>query len=354
MTYGASRPPAGTLLIPLLLALLVWTNQVAARPAKGERAVVVESVTAERRPVALALERPGTLVHRRRLRVHNQEAGRIERLPFYEGDRVRRGDLLLAMDDRLLRSELRKAQADLELKHHRLKRLEKLQGQNAASADEVAEARTEEAVAQAEVERLRTRLSYTQVRAPFDGLITERLAEPGDAVPAHRHLLTLADPDSLVIRFRVTAEVLAELTAGHPLEIFLDDRAWPARILRTFPTLDPVSRLGQVEARFDERPPKARAGQLVRVRLRTPARPRLLIPLRALRLDRQGEYVYSIRDGRAHRQAVRAGRTFGDQVEILEGLEPGQILVSRGFLGLENGAKVTISSPAPVISAPPR
>ncbi len=328
------RLPSGLLL--LLLAAAVWA---------GERPVRVETAPVEARVLGLTLERPGTLAYRRLLRVHNQEEGRIERLPWYEGDRVKKGELLVQMDTRLLHSELRKAEADLRLKEKRLARLAKLERQKAASVDEVSEARTELEVARAELELLRTRLEYTRVTAPFDGIVLERLAEPGDVVNRHTHLLTLADPASLVVRFRLDGSLLEEVDPDGTVEVRAATARHTARIRRIHPRVDPHSRLGVVEAAFDAPPRGLRAGDYVRVRLQTRPRRRLLVPFRALRADRAGEYLFVVEGDRARRRPVRSGRRIGDLVEILEGVEAGTPVITRGFLGLGNGTSITVSEP---------
>jgi RND family efflux transporter MFP subunit len=320
----------------LLLLLLL-------SPALAAQKVMVETATVQERPVSIELERPGTLLHRRLFRVYNQEEGRIEKLPWYEGDRVDKGALLMQLDTSLLSSEKRKAEADLHLKQRRLSRLEKLLKENAASTDEVAEARTELEVARAELQILQTRLRHTRVLAPFAGLVVERLAEPGDVKPRNSHLLTLADPASLVVRFRLDADLLERLSPGQQIGVQLASQTYPARISRIFPLVDRRSRLGKVEARFVQPPADARAGQFVRILLRTQPRPRILIPFPALRVDRRGEHVYLVEQDRARRQPVKSGRRYGSKVAILEGLKPGQTVIVRGFMGLKNGASVTVS-----------
>ncbi len=309
----------------------------------GAHAVVVETAVVEKHPVSLTLERPGTLKYRHVLRIYNQEEGRIDYFPWFEGDRVKQGELLLELDTRKLRSEIRKAEAELKLKKRRVVRLEKLMKQNAASDDEVAEARTELEMARAELELLHTRLGYTRVIAPFSGIVTQRLAEPGDVKSRYAHLLTLADPGSLIVRFRADGTVLDQIAVGDHVDIRLNGRDHPATLQRIFPTVDPISRLGKVEAAFANLPHEAREGEYVRVRLTTHPRERLLIPFRALRRDRKGEHVYLVKKGRAVRQAVKSGLRIGDQIEILEGLEPGQEVIARGFLGLRNGTSITVS-----------
>ena len=304
---------------------------------------VVETARVEKRALAIELERPGTLIYRRRFRVYNQEEGRLQRFPWREGDRVKKGEVLLELDTRLLRSEMRKAEADMRLKKRRLERLEKLARQKAASSDEVAEARTELEVARAELQILRIRLGHARVTAPFDGVVVERLAEPGDVRSRYTHLLTLADPRSLVIRFRLEGRLMAQLEPSGKIRVRWAGKGYDAVITRLFPEVDTVSRLGTVEARFERIPEGARAGDFVRVRLATSPRERLLIPASALRVDRKGEYVFLVKGGKVWRRKVKSGFRFGEDVEIAEGLRSAQEVVVRGFMDLENGKEVTVS-----------
>ncbi len=302
---------------------------------------VVRTAVAEQRPVGITLERPGTLVYRNLFRVYNQEEGRIEKLPWDEGDRVPKGALLLQLDSRLLEAEKRKAEAQVRLKQRSLTRLEKLLRTNAASSDQVIQARTELEMARAELAIATTRLSHARVTAPFDGILVERLADPGDVESLNTHLLTLADPASLAVRFHLDGPLLAELSIGQKVEVTWGDQRANAKIVQIFPLVDETSRLGQVEALFAPPLKNARAGDFVRVHLTTPPRPRLLVPFSALRVDRHGEYLYLVEEGKVKRQPVRSGYRFGNRVEILEGLNAGQRVVTRGFLGLEEGATVS-------------
>ena len=98
-----------------------------------------------------------------------------------------------------------------------------------------------------------------------------------------------------------------------------------------------------MELTLEPIPDGARAGQFVRATLDTAAVERLLVPFPALRRDRAGEFVWLVDgDGKASRRAVRSGLRFADRVEVLEGLEPGERVITRGFLGLAEGKAVKV------------
>jgi RND family efflux transporter MFP subunit len=218
-----------------------------------------------------------------------------------------------------------------------------LSKKRATSEDELARAETALDVAQAEEQLLRTRLGYMLIEAPFAGVVTERVAEPGDVVAKHDHLLTLADPASLVAEIQVSELLLPRLAVGDPVQLRIDaigPGEHAGRILRIHPELDRFTRQGTIEVALEPIPAAARAGQFVRTTLHSAQVERLLVPFAAVRRDRQGEFVYLLRDGKAEPQRVHTGVRIKDQIEILDGLEAGNEVIARGFLGLTPGKKV--------------
>lgn len=305
---------------------------------------LVTAVEIERAPVSVRHERPGQLRLRRLVRIFSQEEGRITALEVFEGDRVEQGQALVRLEDDLLRAELDKARATRAQKALDLEQLEGLVKRRAASDAELAQARTAVAVAEAEQRLLQTRLDYTRIAAPFSGVITERLVEPGDFVTKNTHLLTLADPASLIAEVYVSELVLPHVGLDDPVRIRIDALGGAyvdGTILRIHPTLSETSRQAKVEVRMEQIPAGARAGQFIRAELTTAAVPRLLIPFRALRQDRDGQFVWIIdADGQAAKRQVESGLRIADDIEILAGLQPGDQVITRGFLGLAEGKAV--------------
>lgn len=288
-------------------------------------------------------ERTGTLRARRQVRISNQEEGRLVELPLFEGDPVKQGDLLFALDDALLRAELQKARAQREQAELDLKRLRELHTRKLASDDELARARTALNVARAEERLLDTRFGYTRVTAPFDGVVAARRAEPGDNLPRFTHILTLIDPTSLVTEVTLSELLIPALSVGQEVAVAIDalgGQAVTGRIVRIHPQVNPETRRGMVEIALESPPAGAQPGQLCRVHLRGRPTERLTIPFAALRRDAGGEFVYRVRDGIAERVDVVSGEVSGDRVTIRGDLSPDQSVVVKGFLGLRDGMAV--------------
>jgi membrane fusion protein (multidrug efflux system) len=271
--------------------------------------------------------------------------GSITALPAYEGDRVPTGSVILRLDRVMLETELAKAMAVRKEAEANLARLERLVRSRMVAEDEVLRGRTAVDVATAEEALLRTRLGYTVVTAPFDGVVTQRLAEPGDVVERHDHVLTLADPSSLIADLEVSELILPHVALGDSVGVRIDalgDQRLQGRVLRIHPALDAATRLGRVEVELTPAPDGARAGQFARVSFDVRALDRQMIPFSALRRDTVGEYVFRLReDGHVERVAVRGGRRLAERVEILEGLGDGDQVVTKGFLGLVSGTRVS-------------
>ena len=317
-----------------------------AKAKGGKRQHLVEVVTVGAKPLRHETVRTGSLAARRSVRIFNQEEGRIDQLPVYEGASVTTGQVLVRLDRRLLTAQLEKAAAARKLAAAELERINKLAEKKIATQEKLDQAETRYSVAQAEETLVRTRLAYSEIAAPFDAIVTERKLEPGDIAPLHTHLLTLIDPNSLYTKISVSELMLPRLKEGDTAEVRIDalgSRVWTGRIRRIHPTIDARTRQGVVEVALDPVPPGAREGQLCRVTLRTPEVRRKVLPFAALRRDQEGEYVFVVVDGKAELRRVRSGLRLEDKVEALDGLATGDKVVVRGFLDLSPGKRVTIT-----------
>ncbi|MGD8568411.1 MAG: efflux RND transporter periplasmic adaptor subunit [Gammaproteobacteria bacterium] len=313
---------------------------------KKPKAHLVEAVRVNLSPVAVQRVRTGTLRARREVKIHNQEDGEVIKLPYFEGDRVKKGDMVVRLDDKLLRAQLTRAQATRHQAQQDLNRVRDLFKKKLVSDEQLNRAETALEVAQADEKVLQTRLSYTTIKSPLDGIVSERLSEPGNIAERYTHLLTISDPTSLVTEVTVSELLISKLAVDQLAQVTVDalgDKTFHGRISRIFPNLDPVTRRGTVEVELRPVPKGARPGQLCRVTLTTQAAQRLVIPFSALRRDQSGAYVFTVDDNNVvHRSPVVGGLRIDEQVEILKGLDQGQRVVTKGFLDLAVGKQVKV------------
>ncbi len=298
--------------------------------------------------VKLDRTRTGTLRATKRFRVFAQEEGQIADLPWYPGDRVNQQDLLMRLDDSLLRSQISRSQAELNRAERDLERARSLSQRNLTSVEELQRRETEMEKAKADLSVLTTRSGFTRVDAPFSGVITERLSEPGSFASKNTHLLTLIDPDSIVIDIAFSEQVISQLSIEDEVEVRIDalgSEAFTGHISRIYPEIDPLTRRGQVEVSLNPVPSGALPGQLARVSLTANLQQRMMIPFSAVRVDQQ-EYVYVMSDDKiVKRKPVTTGLRVADRIEIVDGLKAGDQVVIRGFMGLSEGRQVTPVTP---------
>jgi RND family efflux transporter MFP subunit len=335
----------GALLLACVSASLPGCGQEDEPTAeKGEPVHLVETAPVISDSLSVVRTRTGTLRALREVKIYTQEEGRITALPVYEGDRVKTGDMLVRLDDALIKAQLARAAATRKQAEQNLNRLKELRGKKLVSEDEYARSQTQLEVSEADEQLLKTRLGYTTIESPLNGVVSERLSEPGNVAERYQHLLTLSDPSSLVTELPVSELILPDLAVGDVARVRIDalgDRIYDGHIIRIYPTLDPLTRRGTIEVEIAPVPGGASPGQLCRVELSTRAARRRVIPFSALRRDERSEYVYVVDDeGRAQRVDVTSGLRLGEKVEIRQGLEDGQQVITRGFLNLIPGKPV--------------
>jgi RND family efflux transporter MFP subunit len=311
----------------------------------------VEVVSAEHKPVFLQQTVSGTLEAITRIRFYNEESGRITELPYHEGDFVKKGTLLVQLDNEILKTDVAKASASREQARVDLSRITKLLPKNIATEEEVAKAKTVLDLAIAEEKRQLTRLQRTSIRAPIDGVISERLFEPGDLLAQQSHILTIIDPSALQLKATIAERWIPLVQPEQPVRLSIDalgDTKFNAKILRIHPTINASTHKGVIELILNPVPAGAKEGQFARAEIDLKATERLVIPVHTILYEPEGAYVYRVIENNKGVTVVEKvffdqGLQFGEVTEVLSKLKAGDKIVSRGHLGLRNGKKVTIS-----------
>lgn len=311
----------------------------------------VDVVIAEKKPVNLTQSLSGTLEASTKIRLYNEESGRIVKLPFYEGDSVRKDTLLVQMDDALIKVDYAKARASREQAKVDLDRLKKLLPKKISTEEEVARARTELDLAIAEEKRQKTRLERTSIEAPIDGLITKRYFEPGDYVPPLSHIYTIIDPTILRLKASIAERWIPLIDTDQKAMVTIDalgGQKFPADIIRIHPTIDADTHKGIIEVVLNPTPANAKVGQFSRISIKLRSEQRLIIPVHSVHFEPDGAFVYIVDEDKDGKQAARKtsvvqGQQFGEFTEVLSGIEIGDRVVSRGYLALRDGKKVEIT-----------
>ncbi|MCD0504823.1 efflux RND transporter periplasmic adaptor subunit, partial [Bordetella petrii] len=280
-------------------------------------------------------------------------AGRIQQIDFNEGQPVERGQVLIRLDDSVPRAELAQARANLSLAQSHYRRAVDLQGRGFVSQQARDEAASNLKVQQAATALAQARLDKMTIRAPFAGVAGLRSVSVGDFVDQGQDLAPLEAIDPLKVDFRVPEMYFNRVKTGQVLTVRLDalpgeDRE--GQVYAVSPLVDAGGRSILLRATVPNPDARLRPGMFARVQLLFGSEQVLVVPEAALAPSGQGQYVFNVRDGRAHRAEVTLGERRDGKVEIRTGVALGDRVVVAGFQRLTDGAPVEIV-PAPA-SAP--
>ena len=307
----------------------------------------------------------GSLSPAREAQVRAEIAGTVLETFVEPGQRVRRGTLLARIDDRAVRdsylsakSSVRSAEQALQLARRNAERSERLaqagalaERERESSASAAANAEAALAEAQARLATAAKELAYTQVRAPIEGVVSDRQATGGDVVQTGNALFTIVDPRSLELAGTVPAEAVGQLKPGAPVEFTVagyPGRTFRGTLDRVNPTADPATRQVRVYATLPNADQGLVAGLFAEGRVGTDRRKTLMVPLSAV--DQRGvtPTVLVIRGGTAEQQGVELGvrEAATDRIEVRAGLQSGDTVLIGAATAIVPGTAVRVAGEA--------
>jgi membrane fusion protein (multidrug efflux system) len=293
----------------------------------------------------------GTLRSRQGVMLRPEVSGRIAKLGFSDGQRVRRSQLLVQLDDSLQRAQLQQAQAQASIARTNLQRNKDLVAQNFISQSAVDQSQSSLEVAEAQVALAQAQLQRMQIVAPFDGVVGLRVVNVGDYVKDGADLVNIEDLSSVWVDFRLPERFIARLKPGQDVQVTLDalpGRRYLGRIDALDSQLDANGRSVLVRAKLANAGGELRAGMYARSRVVFDVREgALVVPEEALVPIGEKQYLYKlVSDGGnkllAQRIEARIGARVPGKVEILEGLKAGDQVVIAGQARLGRGDTVPV------------
>ncbi len=287
----------------------------------------------------------GSLRSRQGVMLRPEVSGRIARIGFRDGQRVKRGQLLVQLDDTLQRAQLQQSQAQASIARTNLQRNRELLAQNFVSASAVDQSAAALEVTEAQVALSQAQLARMRIEAPFDGVAGIASVNLGDYVKDGADLVNIEDSSSMSVDFRLPERYLARLKPGQPVDVQLDalpGRSFPARIDAIDSQIDANGRSLLVRARLPNPQGELRAGMFARTRTVFAVREQaLVVPEEALVPLGGKQYLIKVVDGPggkvSQRLEARIGMRLPGKAEITEGLAAGDLVVTAGQARLLRG-----------------
>lgn len=325
-------------------------------PSGGPRAVSVVVAEARTDSISETIEAVGTTQARQSVDIVATVSGRVAEILFEAGQSVRRGDPLVRLESRLEEANLAEARALMNDARAQLERARQLVASRTVAQARVEELQASFSAAQARVTAAERRLADREVVAPFGGVVGLREISVGSRVSENTVLTRLEDLSALELEFQVPEVFFTRVTPGQPVEAM--SAVMPGTIFEGTVTardvgIDPVSRAFRVRAELPNPDGTLPPGLFMAARLALSVREdALIIPEQAVIAEGRKTYVYRVVDGHAERIEVRLGLRRIGEVEVVEGLEPGDQVVTEGIQRLRPGAPVRVMGGAPPVSGP--
>ena len=242
-----------------------------------------------------------------------------------EGDSVKQGQLLARVDAAHSRLQLREAEADLQRRKNDVERGEKLLARKLIAATTHDQSESDYAVRRADVALARVVVAKSEIRAPFDGIVTRRWIKQGQLLAANDNVFDVADFNDLRADLRVPERDAVALAAGQPVDFTVDalgNRHFDASIERVAPIVDRESGTVKVTVRVDNRDRSLRPGLFTRMDIAfLHLANAVLMPKAAVLGSRDAEIAYVIVDGKAQRTPIRTGYENGKRIQVLDGVD---------------------------------
>lgn len=286
----------------------------------------------------------GTLLANEETELKNEIAGRITGLWIEEGKSVKKGTLLLKINDKDLQAQLKKIRLQIDLASQDLERKKKLLEFKGISQEEIDQAENAFNTLNAEADLVMSQIEKTEVHAPFDGILGLRNVSEGAFIGVSTAIATIQMLNPVKVEFSVPEKYISNLAAGDKIKFTPEGnhRKYEAIIYAVEPRIDIDTRTARVRARCSN-DGRLMPGGFINVELLlNRSDSALLVPAEALVPQLKGQGLYVVRNNKAYLIPVKTGIRNDISVEIVNGLSPGDSVVVAGLLQLKNEAGVMV------------
>jgi membrane fusion protein (multidrug efflux system) len=329
-----------------LVAGIAVSISAAAAEDNKSTPVPVEAAKVVAAPLREQVTAIGTLLSNEAVTISSEVPGRLKEIHFQEGQPIEKGAPLFTLDDSIYRAQLDDAAAKLRLAEQTNKRTSALFTNKYATAQSADESASNLAVNTAAVELARVQLEKAHIVAPFSGIVGLRRVSVGEYITAGQALVNLEAIDPVKADFRVPEKFLPAIRVGQTIRIKVDafpEDSFEGKVYAIDPRLDIAGRSLLVRAVVPNGDQRLRPGLFARVTVLLQLKEDALsVPEQAIVPQGDSQFVFKIVDGKVHLTKVVTGTRRDGRVEIVEGLAPGDQVVTAGQLKIRDGTAVSV------------
>ena len=288
----------------------------------------------------------GTILANEEVELKSEVAGKITKILFKEGSRVKKGDLLIKTNDADLQAQLEKAKFVYKLSQEKEYRQRNLLKRQAISQEEYDSALNEMNVNKAQIDLIKAEIAKTEITAPFDGRIGLRQVSVGSYITPSTEIASLQNIDPVKIDFSVPEKYASTVEVGDKIHFNIvgTEKTYTGSIYAIEPKIDNVTRTLKLRALCPNRDGRLLPGGYADVKLVLKNIDNaLMVPSESIIPILKGQVVYLYKSGKVVSQKVETGIRTDSTIQITEGLQPQDTLITSGILQLRPGSSVSIS-----------
>ncbi|MCX7872476.1 MAG: efflux RND transporter periplasmic adaptor subunit [Verrucomicrobiae bacterium] len=285
----------------------------------------------------------GTVRSKTRAVIEAKVSGRIESLLAVPGQTVKAGELLAKLDAREIQAKVEQAKALYEQASSDLKRYTSLYESKTVTLAEYEARVAQFKVAEANLKEAQTMLGYVEVTAPFDGVITRKIADVGDLAYPGKPILEIEDPKYLRFEANVPEALYDKVKLNEKFSIFIPTIAGEIQgtVSEIAPVADPNTRTFLVKLDLPEHK-GLRTGQFGRLKIPTSQSAALRVPISGIVVRGQMEIAFVVETNLARMRLVKTGDRVGNEIEVLSGIEPHEKVIVTDVAQLRDGQPVVV------------
>ena len=296
-------------------------------------------------PIADGIKTMANLLPDEEVNLSFEASGKIIAIHFQEGTMVRKGQLLAKINDAPLQAQLSRYQAQLKLAEARVFRQSALLEKDAVSQEAFEQASTELATLNADIDLVKANIAQTELRAPFDGFIGLRYVSEGAYATPGTIVSVLTKMSPLKLEIAVSEQYAQQIRSGTelPFQVSGDLNQYTATVYATESRVDTETKTFLIRANYPNTRYELMPGRYADVSLQTTSiSDAITIPSEALIKEMGVDKVYLYKNGKAEPRNVEIGIRNDARVQIVDGLQPGDTLITSGTLQLRTGLPVSI------------
>ena len=288
----------------------------------------------------------GSVLPNESLELKSEISGKITSIRFMEGKPVKKGELLLKINDVEMEAQLEKQKFNRKLNKDNEFRQRKLLEKDAISQEEYDNALNKLNTTAADIKLLEAQLDKTRITAPFDGIIGLRYVSEGAYISPSLVIATLYNISPAKVEFAIPGRYSQQVTQGTRIQFTIENdlKIYEGDVYAIEPRIDSDTRTLKIRALADNKSGNLLPGQFVKVELILQSMDNaILVPTEAVIPEQGGKKVFIMEGGKAKEAKIETGIRTNNSLEVLSGLKPGDTLLTTGILQLRQGMEIQIS-----------